>query len=394
MLEELLPQINNGNGLILWKNFTLDNELYQLIVENGTTKIINRFYNRADLTNLTGIVDGLVPANNEALTYTDAARLSGATSTGTYGSRSWTYDNNGNRLSETSGTTVNSYTYPATSNRLTNVKQGAVTTRAFTYDAAGNTTQDMRGTSAYKYAVNNAGRIKTLTIGTTLKATWTYDGFQKLRIKAATSPAATTHYVWDNFGHIIAEHSSTGTAQRQYIWLGDTPIAVFDGTNLYYVHTDHLDRPVAMTNSAAMTLAWSAKYDPFGNPVAVTTPADAYPRLPGQWYQLEDGLNYNWYRSYDPTLGRYNQADPLGFVDGPSVYTYAKSSPEMKVDADGRTASGPMSKPVKPNNPDGPKQCDWDDARKECHENCRWHVGFPGAIEKYWKCMNECLGIK
>ena len=29
----------------------------------------------------------------------------------------------------------------------------------------------MRGTSAYNYAVNNAGRIKTLTIGTTLKAT-------------------------------------------------------------------------------------------------------------------------------------------------------------------------------------------------------------------------------
>ncbi len=69
-----------------------------------------------------------------------------------------------------------------------------------------------------------------------------YDGLQKLRIEAATSPAATTHYVWDNFGHIIAEHSSTGTAQRQYIWLGDTPIAVFEGTNLYYVHADHLDR--------------------------------------------------------------------------------------------------------------------------------------------------------
>jgi YD repeat-containing protein len=56
---DLLQSLTYGNGLILWKNFTLDNELYQLIVENGATKIINRFQNRTDLTNITAIVDGL-----------------------------------------------------------------------------------------------------------------------------------------------------------------------------------------------------------------------------------------------------------------------------------------------------------------------------------------------
>ncbi|MGL4405870.1 MAG: RHS repeat-associated core domain-containing protein, partial [Notoacmeibacter sp.] len=50
-------------------------------------------------------------------------------------------------------------------------------------------------------------------------------------------------------------------------------------------------------------------------------------RLPGQWFQIEDGLAYNWHRTYDPTIGRYTQADPLGFVDGPSVYAYGGSSP-------------------------------------------------------------------
>jgi hypothetical protein len=54
------------------------------------------------------------------------------------------------------------------------------------------------------------------------------------------------------FGHIIAEHNATGgAALKQYIWLGDTPLAVFDSTTLYYVHPDHLDRPVAMTNASA-----------------------------------------------------------------------------------------------------------------------------------------------
>jgi hypothetical protein len=99
---DLLQSLTYGNGLILFKNICLDNELYQLIVENGANVIMNRFYNRADNTNITGIVDGLAAGNNEALTYTDAARLSGATSTASsYGTRLWTYDNNGNRLSET-----------------------------------------------------------------------------------------------------------------------------------------------------------------------------------------------------------------------------------------------------------------------------------------------------
>ena len=49
-----------------------------------------------------------------------------------------------------------------------------------------------------------------------------------------------------------------------------------------------------------------------------TSPATAAPgpevmngRFPGQWFQLETGLAYNWHRHYDPTLGRYIQPDPL-----------------------------------------------------------------------------------
>ena len=164
--------------LHLWKNFTADNELYQLIVEQGATKIINRFYDRTDKTNITGIVDGLAAANNETLTYTDAARLSSAS--GSYGTRAWTYDANGNRTSETANSVVSAYAYPLTNNRLTNVKQGTVTTRAFTHDAAGNVIQDLRGANAYNYAVNNAGRIKWVTGAGT--ASYLYDGFQKLRL--------------------------------------------------------------------------------------------------------------------------------------------------------------------------------------------------------------------
>ncbi|MCC0010934.1 MAG: RHS repeat-associated core domain-containing protein [Hyphomicrobiaceae bacterium] len=49
-------------------------------------------------------------------------------------------------------------------------------------------------------------------------------------------------------------------------------------------------------------------------------------------------MHYNWHRHYDPSLGRYTQADPLGFVDGPSVYGYARNNPYRYVDRDGRNA--------------------------------------------------------
>ena len=64
-------------------------------------------------------------------------------------------------------------------------------------------------------------------------------------------------------------------------------------------------------------------------------------RFPGQWFQLETGLHYNWHRSYDPTVGRYTQPDPLGFVDGPSVYGYAGGSPQRWADPDGRILAPP-----------------------------------------------------
>jgi len=143
---------------------------------------------------------------------------------------------------------------------------------------------------------------------------------------------------------------------REYIWLPETeiaptmqsrtqvdrPIAVVDGVNTaspatLMVHVDHLNRPVRMTNSTKASV-WDVIYTPWGAFHSATGAQTLNARFPGQWFQLESGLHYNWHRHYDPSLGRYTQPDPLGFVDGPSVYAYARSSPAMLVDKDGRFA--------------------------------------------------------
>jgi len=104
---------------------------------------------------------------------------------------------------------------------------------------------------------------------------------------------------------------------------------------LYYVHTDHLNRPIRMSNGAK-AMVWSAEYQPWGAVQSLSGPLTMDLRFPGQWFQLEAGLHYNWHRHYDPTLGRYTQPDPLGFVDGPSVFGYVRGSPYRYIDTDGR----------------------------------------------------------
>jgi RHS repeat-associated protein len=83
---------------------------------------------------------------------------------------------------------------------------------------------------------------------------------------------------------------------------------------------------------------WDALYRPFGEVHAITGTASNNLRFPGQYFLIESGLHYNWHRHYDPTIGRYIQADPLGFVNGPSLYSYANTAPTQYIDRDGRLA--------------------------------------------------------
>lgn len=81
-------------------------------------------------------------------------------------------------------------------------------------------------------------------------------------------------------------------------------------------------------------MVWDATYKPFGE-VDASTGAPINLRFPGQWFSAESDLNQNWMRDYDPTTGRYIQADPLGLVDGASVYGYARQSPNKYTDPRG-----------------------------------------------------------
>ena len=132
----------------------------------------------------------------------------------------------------------------------------------------------------------------------------------------------------------IAEYNeATGALIREYVWLNGEALAVIEGGVINFVRVDHIGRPVFASNTAA-TKTWTATYLPFGE-VGTTTGTPIALRFPGQWFQSESGLHQNWMRDYDPTTGRYRQADPLGLVDGASVYGYVKGNPGRWVDRRG-----------------------------------------------------------
>jgi RHS repeat-associated protein len=163
-----------------------------------------------------------------------------------------------------------------------------------------------------------------------------------------TTNNGTTHYVWNIFGQIIAEaDGTTGNTLRETVYLDGMPLAAVDvlaaPKKLYAVHVDHLNRPIMLTDAAKLNVRW-ASYEPFGKVRATGGALTQNLGLPGQWFQLETGLAYNWHRHYDPTIGRYTTADPLGFVDGPSVYAYAGNMPHMVVDENGLISKKSASK--------------------------------------------------
>ena len=129
-------------------------------------------------------------------------------------------------------------------------------------------------------------------------------------------PSNTTiHSDYDFDGLHVAEYNeATGAFIRWYAWLEGAPIAVNEGEAVSFVRSDHIGRPVFATDSTGVKVWTAAAYLPFGGVrVATGTPVTA--RFPGQWFQSETGLHQNWMRDYDPTTGRYMQADPLGLVD-------------------------------------------------------------------------------
>ena len=243
------------------------------------------------------------------------------------------------------------FTYDAVGNRLTaegvadgwsynnnNELQGYDGV-SFQYDANGNTIQKNDNGVVTNYIYNIEDRLERVEDGSgSLISTYYYDPFGRRLWKEVGG--VRTNFFYADEG-LIGEYDQSGAEIKIYgfkpgsTWSTD-PLFMKQGSEYYFYQNDHLGTPQKMT-AVNGAVVWSAKYSSFGLAAIEINTVENNLRLPGQYLDPETGLHYNYFRYYDPALGRYLRtdplfSDPLFYLFGISInpnnrYNYVKNSP-------------------------------------------------------------------
>ena len=296
---------------------------------------------------------------------------------GTVMNRTYTHDGAGNVTGISSvtrppiapGTT--DYSIPSGNSRVSG--STGQTAKTYAYDAAGNITSD--GTRTFTYNQNH--RLIQVSTGSTVTAEYAYDAFGRRVKKTAGSEITLYHY--DYSGNLICETDGTGSPIRDYVYLNGEPAAmkVYGDTDAWYFFLcDHLGTPQKVVNASG-AVVWEAGYMPFGEARILIADIENNLRFPGQYYDSETGLHYNWHRYYDPDTGRYLTPDPIGLEGGLNLYAYVNGNPVNWADPEGLISGGGGANGAW-ENPSGSQDCN---ASKNLADNPL----YKSALEQFKK---------
>jgi len=186
------------------------------------------------------------------------------------------------------------------------------------------------------YRYDSRGRLAEVRKNATLVATYRYDPLGCRLSKTLPDQGLTTFYLY-NQQCLVAEYTAAGQLIQEY---GYDPTAAWMSQPLFtraerkdsgawtvsYFGASHLGTPEVAFDKRG-TLTWQATAQAFGATRVSRSLIDNPLRFPGQYWDAETGLHYNYFRDYDPSLGRYVQSDPIGLVGGLNTYGYVRGNP-------------------------------------------------------------------
>jgi RHS repeat-associated protein len=152
-----------------------------------------------------------------------------------------------------------------------------------------------------------------------------------------------------DYVEVRSESSRFVADAARWVEITDPVETVVESTN--FIHFDHLGTARRVTDDNA-TVIWRWDSSPFGNSGPEADPDGDFVsytlnlRFPGQYYDAESGLHYNYFRTYDPGIGRFIESDPIGLAGGPNPFSYVENSPLQFIDPFGLIITGEwMSRP-------------------------------------------------
>ncbi len=272
---------------------------------------------------------------NQTFSYDDLDRITGYTSS--TASLGYGYDQNGNRNQYRVGASTFTNSVAPSSNRLTGTS-GPLLPTSHGYDAAGN----ILSAGALTFVYGDRRRLVS-SIKDGVTTNYLYNGVGQRVLKSGTAVrGGATSFAYDEDGHTVGEYTDALETFQETVFFGDTPVAVVTDGNTYNIYSDHLNTPRLVSNSVDNSIVWRwDSADPFGAdaPIEIST-ASGNPfrynmRFPGQTFDGETGLHYNYFRDYDPQTGRYLQSDPIGLEGGINTYLYVGGNPLSWTDPSG-----------------------------------------------------------